>query len=653
MRETVHCIAQSAAAPEDIWAVVADFNVDWHPMIAWSSIEPSNDAQVIRRFAADGDETIMRERLTYQSTSDHTLAYEMVEGIAGATSYKARLKITASDQGSTLTWNANITASAARAPQIADGTRAIFEAGLETLVKPTGVTAQAPEPLGKSDIVHMTLGDTPRLGLSVAPEGLSKADTICLFLHGIGGNRRNWDDQVATLAGIMPTVALDLRGYGDSTLGFAPSHLDDYFKDIETVMAKFGAKKVVLCGLSYGSWIAASFALAHPEKTSGLVLCGGCTGMSEADPDERESFRVSREVPLNAGQTPADFAPGVVEIIAGPTASQDIRDALTASMECIPAATYRDALNCFCNPLEALDFSKARFPVLLMTGEFDRLAPPSEIRAVSHRFADANAPHVTFEVIGDAGHVCNLEKPDAVNAHLARFLRLLCPKTNTSPKTAKKSAKHARILDAALREFSKNGFSGASMRAIASRAEVSKPTLYQYIGPKEDIFRAVLERGRATILAPLEKQTDATLPAVLWDFAWGYARFVLDPDNLSIARLVIGEAERVPDIARQFHEAGPARALDGIADYLTQCHEDGTLTIDRADLAAEDLWSLILSGPRNHALHFPQDIPDDETLKTSILNGLQVFLRAYSTASIDDLAALAQVSRQIPQRRTT
>ena len=44
--------------------------------------------------------------------------------------------------------------------------------------------------------------------------------------------------------------------------------------------------------------------------------------MSEAGPDEREAFRVSREVPLNAGQVPADFAPAVVKVLAGPGASR-------------------------------------------------------------------------------------------------------------------------------------------------------------------------------------------------------------------------------------------------------------------------------------------------------------------------------------------
>jgi pimeloyl-ACP methyl ester carboxylesterase len=60
------------------------------------------------------------------------------------------------------------------------------------------------------------------------------------------------------------------------------------------VMSKFGAKQIVLCGFSYGSWITASCATARPDITLDLVLCDGRTGMSEADPDEPElsAFRV-------------------------------------------------------------------------------------------------------------------------------------------------------------------------------------------------------------------------------------------------------------------------------------------------------------------------------------------------------------------------
>ena len=409
-------------------------------------------------------------------------------------------------------------------------------------------------------------------------------------------------------------------------------------------MAHFNAKRVILCGLSFGAWIAASFALGHPDKVAGLILCGGCTGMSEASRAERDDFRTSRQVPLDAGQTPADFAPDVVKVIAGPDVSDAVRRALHASMAAIPPDTYRDALTCFTNPPGPLDFAKARFPVLMMTGEHDRLARPAEIRSVSHRFAAGGAPFVQFEEIAGAGHVCNLEMPEAVTRHIAGFLHLAgLAVPLPSSKEAKRARKHARILDAALKEFSRNGYSGASMQSIAERAGVSKPTLYQYIGQKEDVFRAVLDQGRETILAPLSESQSRDMVAVLWDFAQAYAAFVLDPDNLAIARLMIGEAERVPDIVRAFQRTGPDRALQGIAAYLAAQAQAGDLTLDDPEMAAEHLWSLILSGPRNHALHFPQDVLDQRQRDASIRSGLSVFLKAYASNPKAALQALEAV----------
>jgi pimeloyl-ACP methyl ester carboxylesterase len=79
---------------------------------------------------------------------------------------------------------------------------------------------------------------------------------------------------------------------------------------------------------------------------------------------------------------------------------------------------------CFTNPLERFDFAKLTMPVLMMTGQHDRLAPPAEIRGVAGRIVDA-APlaDVRFEVIAQAGHVCNVENPDGYTAALTAFLQ--------------------------------------------------------------------------------------------------------------------------------------------------------------------------------------------------------------------------------------
>jgi pimeloyl-ACP methyl ester carboxylesterase len=423
-RDWVHVHGHIAADPAAVWAVARDFGGAWHPWIATIRTERDAKGHLIRAFTVTGEDTLYREQQTYLSDSDRVLAYTHLDGIAGAESYDARLTVSPSDAGgSIVTWTATIAAPAARLTQICDGTRAVFQAGIDALrhapTTPAEPQPNAPAPLPLTDT---TIDALPRLGLSLTPD---RGDgRLCLFLHGIGGNRRNWQAQLGAAGHHIRSAALDLRGYGDSTLGPRGSTVDDYCADILRVAATLGARRLVLVGLSYGSWIATSFAMRHPEMLDGLVLSGGCTGMSEAGPEEREAFRLSREVPLNAGQVPADFAPAVVKVLAGPQASDAVKADLLASMAAIPATTYRDALLCFTNPLERFDFSRLTMPVLMMTGEHDRLAPPAEIRAVAGRIWDsARHPDVRFEVIQGAGHVCNIEAPDTYNRHLATFLQ--------------------------------------------------------------------------------------------------------------------------------------------------------------------------------------------------------------------------------------
>lgn len=421
-----------AASPEAVWSVVADFCGRWHPAIADIRAERDERGSLIRAFKVHGEDTLYRERLTWRSDSDRTLGYSHLEGIAGAEAYDGRVAVSAADGGSVVRWSASVEASEPRLGRICDGTKAIFEAGIAALAQAVGgaghgtvagaarrtdVGAALPAAAAVDDIV---LDGEPRLALTATPP---RSGPLCLFLHGIGGSRGNWMEQIAACGGIMRSAALDLRGYGGSALGPGRSTVDDYCADILRVRAALGAERLVLVGLSYGAWIATSFAMRHPELLAGLVLSGGCTGMSEAGAAEREAFRVSRAVPLDAGRTPADFAPEVVAVLAGPNASAGARERLLASMAAIPSATYRDALACFTDPPERFDFSRLAMPVLMMTGEHDRLAPPSEIRGVAERIlARSPTPDVRYETVADAGHVCNVEQPGAYNRILVEFL---------------------------------------------------------------------------------------------------------------------------------------------------------------------------------------------------------------------------------------
>ncbi|MGB0440126.1 MAG: alpha/beta fold hydrolase, partial [Paracoccaceae bacterium] len=390
--EQVRCRRTINSAPEDVWACLRGFDLNWHPFVVSCSLKPGPDGAVWRDFTtSDGGHLV--EQRTYISDADRVLCYTARSGIDGVISYHARIAVIHEGGHSCVTWQADIVAARARLDAIAQGTRVIFEAGLDSLANglPPLPPPKPPKPL-RVAVRRGAIDGTPRLSYLTGDVAHPKGGTLVLCVHGIGGQASNWVEQIEAFGADYTIAAMDLRGYGQSTLGFSPTQIDDYCDDICAMADHFGAKRLVLVGLSLGSWIATSFAMRHRDKLAGLVLAGGCTGMSEADPQVRQSFRDAREAPLSQGQTPADFADAVVQMIAGPNANDDLRARLHDSMSAICVETYRDALNCFCNPLETFDFANITCPVLMMTGADDRLAPPDEIRGVSVRiFEDVTA----------------------------------------------------------------------------------------------------------------------------------------------------------------------------------------------------------------------------------------------------------------------
>ncbi|MCB0928520.1 MAG: TetR/AcrR family transcriptional regulator [Mycolicibacterium insubricum] len=75
-----------------------------------------------------------------------------------------------------------------------------------------------------------------------------------------------------------------------------------------------------------------------------------------------------------------------------------------------------------------------------------------------------------------------------------------------------RAVREQQMLDAAVQEFSVNGYHETSMDAIAARAEISKPMLYLYYGSKEELFGAVLDRELVRFIEAVGADIDFTLP---------------------------------------------------------------------------------------------------------------------------------------------
>ncbi len=94
-----------------------------------------------------------------------------------------------------------------------------------------------------------------------------------VFLHGITGHARSWDDEARTLSGRYHVLALDQRGHGDSD----PAPDGDYTVatmagDLHGFVGGLGLPRVSLVGLSMGGRVAIAYAAAHPGSVQHLVV---------------------------------------------------------------------------------------------------------------------------------------------------------------------------------------------------------------------------------------------------------------------------------------------------------------------------------------------------------------------------------------------
>lgn len=163
--------------------------------------------------------------------------------------------------------------------------------------------------------------------------------------------------------------------------------------------------------------------------------------------------------------------------------------------------------------------------------------------------------------------------------------------------------KRRQILDGALQVFTARGFDAASMSDIAAAAQVSKGTLYVYFEDKEHLFVALIQRERETqkrtAIEALDEDSDPV--RALGAFGRCIVRMINTDLVVSGHRVVIGVAERMPELGREFYEKGPMLGAKRIAGYLDRRVAEGKLAIQDTELAAMqflDLCQTTLTRPR-------------------------------------------------------
>jgi 3-oxoadipate enol-lactonase len=235
-----------------------------------------------------------------------------------------------------------------------------------------------------------------------------------VLLNGIMMTVRSWASQTQALSARYRCVLHDFRGQLRNPVP-GPFAMSEHVDDLAELLDRLEIGSAHIVGTSYGGEVGMMFALAHPERVRSLsaIACA-----SHVEPPLAEAVTLWRDVAREAPEklyeisAPYNYAPSVLTLDFVEQGKERLR-------RCPP--DFFTNLADLCDAFLALDITdrldEIHCPTLVICGERDALKPISYSRTIASGIAGAK-----LHVIEGAGHAVALERPDAVNALLIRFL---------------------------------------------------------------------------------------------------------------------------------------------------------------------------------------------------------------------------------------
>ena len=189
--------------------------------------------------------------------------------------------------------------------------------------------------------------------------------------------------------------------------------------------------------------------------------------------------------------------------------------------------------------------------------------------------------------------------------------------------------KSEAILDAAAEVMAERGL-GASIEEIARRAGVSKQTVYNHFGAREEIVRALADRRSIAVTAPLSLPGAAEDPeTALQGFARSLLEAVISARHAQIMRLTILSAAEHPDLAEIIFNAGPRTSRRRLAEFLAAEHRAGRMSVPDPVMAADFFAGMVLGSLQLQGL-LNLGAPADSEVERRARAAAAAFMRAYA-----------------------
>jgi pimeloyl-ACP methyl ester carboxylesterase len=263
--------------------------------------------------------------------------------------------------------------------------------------------------------------DDPTLGVHEWGSG----EPTFLLIHGFGEGGFVWNEFSPQLAPLGRTIAVDLRGHGDSDWD-AHSRYNSaaHLGDVNFVIDALDLKKIILVGHSLGGEIAIRLTAQHPERVTGLVIVDYGPELDRAALAHiRREFVTESRVYSEYGEYATHLK------VKRPLISPELRCAIARSalrprtqggyqLKRDPAMGTTERVNADALPSLWPMLREILCPVLIVRGIGSSVFPLS----VANRMVDV-LPDGRLVSIKLAGHAVMIENPEDFAAAALSFIR--------------------------------------------------------------------------------------------------------------------------------------------------------------------------------------------------------------------------------------
>ncbi|MEW6567609.1 MAG: alpha/beta fold hydrolase [Chloroflexota bacterium] len=240
---------------------------------------------------------------------------------------------------------------------------------------------------------EIAVAQAPEVPVAAIDIGPDRPRRTLVFLHGFGGNVSQWRQQLTRFSDENRVISVGLRGHGVGGRSHGPYTMWQLLQDTHTALAHLGVREpMVLIGHSFGAALAAEYAAAYPQDVDALILVA-CSG----------EYRLAWNLRL-ALRLPTPLLDLVYPLFR----------AYLKAPPVVLKAMHVESVSKW-NGWSL--FRSLQLPTLVVRGHRDRVFEREDLEGVARAIPSAEEVDV-----GVSGHMVMLERYEAVNRAISRFL---------------------------------------------------------------------------------------------------------------------------------------------------------------------------------------------------------------------------------------